>query len=265
MLTSSFILDAMDAYDNYIVQTKGKQTKRSDLNRPKKWPWLFSIVADDNIKEKAKSKKKKKGKEKKKGKKEKKSKSPTPTLNVASPIKGQTVPSSDKGDDLDGDSSDDSDEGDSHRHLLKSNTSGYIGVSYENRKSPWKAQTKFKGITAHLGQFALKTNAAMAYDEALKLLKGPNTTTNFANLEEYERAKKKELAETGLSNDVSMSSVAIAAKVSDIVRKNWPEDSRDAEEQQSRPSKKGNSRFVGVSYNTQKKKWKSQIAHDGKD
>jgi len=37
----SLLSDAMDAYDNYTLQHKGKKTKRSDLNRPEEWQWLF--------------------------------------------------------------------------------------------------------------------------------------------------------------------------------------------------------------------------------
>ena len=67
--------DAMDAYDNHIVQIKGKNTKRSELNRPMKWAWLFekcdssdgdgSSEEDDSKKRKKKKKKKTKKKKKK--------------------------------------------------------------------------------------------------------------------------------------------------------------------------------------------------------
>ena len=60
--------DAMDAYDNHIVQTKGKKTKKSELNRPKKWGWLFAL--SDSESEEDIKKKKRKGSKKKKKKKE---------------------------------------------------------------------------------------------------------------------------------------------------------------------------------------------------
>jgi len=61
--------DAMDAYDNHIVQTKGKKTKKSELNRPKKWAWLFA-TSDSESEEDVKKKKRKRSKKKKKKKEE---------------------------------------------------------------------------------------------------------------------------------------------------------------------------------------------------
>jgi len=61
--------DAMDAYDNHIVQTKGKKTKKSELNRPKKWGWLFA-TSDSESEEDVKKKKRKRSKKKKKKKEE---------------------------------------------------------------------------------------------------------------------------------------------------------------------------------------------------
>lgn len=46
--------DAMNAYDNHVVQKKGKKTKKSDLNLPEQWSWLF-----ENNKEESPDKKKK--------------------------------------------------------------------------------------------------------------------------------------------------------------------------------------------------------------
>ena len=65
--------DAMDAYDNHIVQIKGKNTKRSELNRPLKWAWLFekSDSDGDGSSEGDDSKKRKRKKKKKKTKKKK--------------------------------------------------------------------------------------------------------------------------------------------------------------------------------------------------
>ena len=42
------ITDAMDAYDNHIVKLKGKRTKKSDLNRPEQWGWLFENADDSD-------------------------------------------------------------------------------------------------------------------------------------------------------------------------------------------------------------------------
>ena len=71
-LSQMLCSDAMDAYDNHIVQIKGKNTTRSELNRPRKWAWIFdksdsdgdSSEEDDSKKRKRKKKKKKKTKKK---------------------------------------------------------------------------------------------------------------------------------------------------------------------------------------------------------
>ena len=65
-----FLSDAMDAYDNHIVQTKGKKTKKSELNRPKKWGWLFATSDSESEEDDIKKKKRKRSKKKKKKKKE---------------------------------------------------------------------------------------------------------------------------------------------------------------------------------------------------
>jgi len=62
--------DAMDAYDNHIVQTRGKKTKKSELNRPKKWGWLFATSDSESEGDNIKKKKRKRSKKKKKKKKE---------------------------------------------------------------------------------------------------------------------------------------------------------------------------------------------------
>ena len=65
-----FHSDAMDAYDNHIVQTKGKKTKKLELNRPKKWGWLFATSDSESEEDNAKKKKRKRSKKKKKKTKE---------------------------------------------------------------------------------------------------------------------------------------------------------------------------------------------------
>ena len=67
--------DAMDAYDNHIVQIKGKNTKRSELNRPRKWAWIFEKSDSDGDRSEEDSKKRKRKKKKKKTKKKKKEES----------------------------------------------------------------------------------------------------------------------------------------------------------------------------------------------
>ena len=59
-----------------------------------------------------------------------------------------------------------------NRGLMSRNTSGYIGVSFVPRvkSKPWRAQITDKGINRHIGYYATKEEAKLAYDvENIKL------------------------------------------------------------------------------------------------
>ena len=150
----------------------------------------------------------------------------------------------------------------------KNDPSNYIGVS-KNRKK-WKTQIRQAGKRPSFGNYALETDAALAYDEAVKLMRGFNVETNFADLEEYEKAKKDELEKTGLGNDASMSPAAIKAKVIEVVRKTFPvtsiHDGSSNKDPVKQPKavapKKKSSNYIGFSYLRHRNKWMSQITHD---
>lgn len=59
--------------------------------------------------------------------------------------------------------------------------SGYRGVSRAKHgyRQPWTARIGHKGETYHLGYFADPADAARAYDEAARRLKGDRAVTNF--------------------------------------------------------------------------------------
>lgn len=60
----------------------------------------------------------------------------------------------------------------------KSNTSGYIGVSYYKLLSKWRAKVHIGNKTKHLGYFDNPIDAAKAYDEEIKT-RGEFAVLNF--------------------------------------------------------------------------------------
>jgi hypothetical protein len=55
---------------------------------------------------------------------------------------------------------------------IKSNTSGYKGVTWSKATQKWRAQIKLNNKSYHLGVFQTKEDAAKAYQEAAKRLHG---------------------------------------------------------------------------------------------
>ena len=106
--------------------------------------------------------------------------------------------------------------------IVKKKTSDYVGVCWVKDRKKWHAQIRHEGKQQSLGKFSLQVDAALAYDQAVKLLRGPSTETNFATLKDYEKAKKSEMKATSLSNDAAMTSASILTMAAEIVRKNWP-------------------------------------------
>merc|ERR1739841_406169 len=52
-------------------------------------------------------------------------------------------------------------------------SSDYIGVSYYKKSKKWQTRLNYNGERQHLGYFSLQVDAALAFDEATKLLIGP--------------------------------------------------------------------------------------------
>jgi len=178
----------------------------------------------------------------------------------------------DEGSEKDSDD-DNSDEEMENKAKQRKTSSSYTGVCYYKKSKKWRSSISHDRKLKQLGEYKLETDAALVYDEAAKIIRGPTAEINFATLKDYEKAKKDELEKTGLSSDVAMSSTAIKAKVTVAVHKTWPAASihnggsskrelLDAEEHQKAiTSKKKTSVYVGVSYRKEKKKWVSQIKH----
>jgi hypothetical protein len=58
-------------------------------------------------------------------------------------------------------------------------TSQYRGVSFEQRRSSWKAATMVKGKSFHLGYFTSELDAARAYDAGARIHHGELACLNF--------------------------------------------------------------------------------------
>ena len=158
----------------------------------------------------------------------------------------------------------------------------YIGVHKSNKKYASKIYRNRKEI--YLGSYSLQVDAALAWDKANDMLDppliGPVPDANFTTLEDYERAKKLELNEVGLSSKLAMSSGEIITKVTAIISNHssskgrgdgkvsssavqlcppiaWSECLRRTE-----PNRSDNYNGICLSKNTQR--WKAQIFRDKK-
>lgn len=93
--------------------------------------------------------------------------------------------------------------------------SDYVGVTYNKTHAKYQACITHYRKQHYLGRYRLAVDAARAYDESAKLLKGSGWKINFGSAEEYERAKAKEIerleeieeeerlaAETALENGI---------------------------------------------------------------
>merc|ERR1719174_2443286 len=71
--------------------------------------------------------------------------------------------------------------------------SDFVGVTYNKTHAKYQACITHYRKQHYLGRYKLAVDAARAYDESAKLLKGNGWKINFPTIEEYERAKKKEI------------------------------------------------------------------------
>ena len=71
--------------------------------------------------------------------------------------------------------------------------SNYTGVTYNKTHAKYQACITHYRKQHYLGRYKLAVDAARAYDESAKLLKGSGWKINFGTIEDYELAKKEEL------------------------------------------------------------------------
>ena len=70
-----------------------------------------------------------------------------------------------------------------------------------------------------MGNYDLASDAALAYDEAIKCIEGPDADTNFDTDQEYQIFRAKELKVTGLDVDLDKTRAYISTKLDDFITK----------------------------------------------
>ncbi|KAL9180597.1 hypothetical protein ACHAXT_011050 [Thalassiosira profunda] len=106
--------------------------------------------------------------------------------------------------------------------------SSFVGVSWSKKAKKWQSHCYYKKQIG-LGHYDLEADAAYARDEAKRLLK-LELELAFATVEDYKRAVKRELRQTGLGRDAAWSAAAIESKVAGIASKHQKDKSARAED-----------------------------------
>jgi len=99
--------------------------------------------------------------------------------------------------------------------------SDFVGVTYNKTHAKYQACITHYRKQHYLGRYKLAVDAALAYDESARLLKGTSWKVNFQTMQDYEKAKAKELEGVRRQNgskvvDVAGSLAAVAMKVEEI-------------------------------------------------
>jgi len=108
-----------------------------------------------------------------------------------------------------------------HADPKKKKHSNYTSVSYFKESQKYYAYIAHDGSRFNLGQCSLDADAALSYDVAARLLKGPGARTNFSSSGDYERAKELELESKGLGAEAAMTAAAIESRVRTKLRKKF--------------------------------------------
>ncbi|KAL7520627.1 hypothetical protein ACHAWX_005345 [Stephanocyclus meneghinianus] len=89
-----------------------------------------------------------------------------------------------------------------------------MGVAFKIRELKYEAYVNHNAEKKkiYLGQYRLESDAAFAYDEAVKTLKENGAKTNFTTKDQYEQARSRELDASGLN-------IADAGSIDDISAK----------------------------------------------
>ncbi|KAL9178313.1 hypothetical protein ACHAXT_001741 [Thalassiosira profunda] len=97
--------------------------------------------------------------------------------------------------------------------------SDFVGVTYNKTHAKYQSCITHYRKQHYLGRYKLAVDAALAYDESARLLKGSSWKVNFPTRDAYEAAKAKELETLGHRRDkvdVAQSLAAVAMKVEEI-------------------------------------------------
>eukprot|EP00574_Skeletonema_japonicum_P009203 CAMPEP_0201720640 /NCGR_PEP_ID=MMETSP0593-20130828/5519_1 /ASSEMBLY_ACC=CAM_ASM_000672 /TAXON_ID=267983 /ORGANISM="Skeletonema japonicum, Strain CCMP2506" /LENGTH=601 /DNA_ID=CAMNT_0048211307 /DNA_START=68 /DNA_END=1873 /DNA_ORIENTATION=+ len=100
--------------------------------------------------------------------------------------------------------------------------SDFVGVTYNLTHAKYQACITHYRKQHYLGRYKLAVDAALAYDESAKLLKGPNWKVNFPTKDAYEKARKEEIQHIGrigdkvTDDDQSKAAEIVAAKIANL-------------------------------------------------
>lgn len=96
--------------------------------------------------------------------------------------------------------------------------SDFVGVTYNKTHAKYQACITHYRKQHYLGRYKLAVDAALAYDESARLLKGSSWKVNFQKRQDYEEAKQRELESVGKMGaaDVAGSLAAVALKIQEI-------------------------------------------------
>lgn len=101
--------------------------------------------------------------------------------------------------------------------------SDYVGVTYNKTHAKYQACITHYRKQHYLGRYKLAVDAALAYDESARLLKGASWKVNFATRQDYEEAKRRELeshgANGGRAIDLEKSMATVVSKIEEIASK----------------------------------------------
>ena len=133
-------------------------------------------------------------------------------------------------------------------------TSRYVGVCWDWKKQRWRAEIFAEGRSHHLGGFADEEKAARAFDKAARRLRGADAHGGGRNGDRRLRLNfptKKEAAAAPDVKDKPVDEDALAAAEATVAQ-------RKAAGQTS-------SRYFGVDWQRDKRRWRAQIRHEGRN
>lgn len=99
--------------------------------------------------------------------------------------------------------------------------SQFVGVTFNRTHNKYQACITHYRKQHYLGRYKLAADAALAYDESARLLKGPNWKTNFTTRDDYELAKEREIEQVSRKSGTKpRSSIhTVAMKVEEVAEK----------------------------------------------
>jgi hypothetical protein len=98
-------------------------------------------------------------------------------------------------------------------------SSAYNGVCKPPRKSRYRTQIDYDNKRHFMGYYQLESDAALAYDEAAKLLKGPSSKLNFNTKKEHIEARGIEIKQRGLDLDDAETYSPVCPRIKHYVEK----------------------------------------------